>query len=232
MSGAAPAINGISQFWWCKRKNNVTGDTNSAVKLEVSNEEESVGSLKKQNKIMGILDEQNTDAAENILRGLVGKGLMVRYRGKRGLKEELLTVSSRGEEHPSDCLFNKLMAFSSFVGMAMVGFEKKIISLSVALFVKESKTRREEVLATLSGLCEDKAPRLDGFTMLLAKVRANKLKKWWVLDKIGFGDKWVKWIKWCIFMVKFSILVNGVLFNFPRALGDEASKWEEEAVKE
>lgn len=31
-----------------KRKNNVTGDTNSAVKLEVSNEEESVGSLKKQ----------------------------------------------------------------------------------------------------------------------------------------------------------------------------------------
>ncbi|KAJ9703409.1 hypothetical protein PVL29_004973 [Vitis rotundifolia] len=48
-----------------KRKNNVTGDANIAVKLEVSNEEESVGSLKKQNKIMGILDEQNTDAAES-----------------------------------------------------------------------------------------------------------------------------------------------------------------------
>lgn len=38
------------------------------------------------------------------------------------------------------------MAFSSFVGMAMVGFEKKIISLSVALFVKESKTRRLAVI--------------------------------------------------------------------------------------
>ena len=33
---------------------------------------------------------------KNILRGLVGKGLMVRYGGKRGLKEELLTVVQQG----------------------------------------------------------------------------------------------------------------------------------------
>lgn len=33
--------------------------------------------------------------------------------------------------------------------------------------VLEFPLYREEVLATLSGLCEDKAPRLDGFTMVV-----------------------------------------------------------------
>ena len=30
-----------------------------------------------------------------------------------------------------------------------------------------------------------------------------------VMDKMGFGSKWLYWIRWCISMVRFSILVNG-----------------------
>ena len=35
-----------------------------------------------------------------------------------------------------------------------------------------------------------------------------------VLKKMGFGEKWMKWIEWCIFTVKFSILINGSPFVF------------------
>ena len=30
-----------------------------------------------------------------------------------------------------------------------------------------------------------------------------------VLQKMGFGRKWVKWIEWCITTTSFSILING-----------------------
>ena len=29
-----------------------------------------------------------------------------------------------------------------------------------------------------------------------------------VMDKMGFGSKWLSWIRWCISMVHFSVLVN------------------------
>ena len=32
-----------------------------------------------------------------------------------------------------------------------------------------------------------------------------------VLQKMGFGDKWVRWIKWCILTTSFSILINPIL---------------------
>ena len=32
--------------------------------------------------------------------------------------------------------------------------------------------------------------------------------------KIGFRDKWIGWIKWCISIVRFSVFVNGTLFDF------------------
>ena len=35
-----------------------------------------------------------------------------------------------------------------------------------------------------------------------------------VLDKLGFGSKWISWIRWCISIVRFSILINGSPSSF------------------
>ncbi|RVW46561.1 LINE-1 reverse transcriptase-like [Vitis vinifera] len=83
---------------------------------------------------------------------------------------------------------------------------------------------------------------LGGLYKLVAKVLANRLKKVlgkrkekgliykldiekaydsinWnflmkVLQKMGFGTRWMEWIWWCISTAKFSILVNGVPASF------------------
>ena len=35
-----------------------------------------------------------------------------------------------------------------------------------------------------------------------------------VMQKMGFGEKWVRWIKWYIFIASFSMLVNGLSVSF------------------
>ena len=35
-----------------------------------------------------------------------------------------------------------------------------------------------------------------------------------VMEKMGFGEKWLRWIKWCLTIASFSILVNGTSSRF------------------
>ena len=35
-----------------------------------------------------------------------------------------------------------------------------------------------------------------------------------ILEKMSFPNKWRKWISFCIFTVRFSILINGEVFDF------------------
>ena len=35
-----------------------------------------------------------------------------------------------------------------------------------------------------------------------------------VMQKMGFGEKWIGWIKWCISTASFSMLVNGTSTGF------------------
>ena len=35
-----------------------------------------------------------------------------------------------------------------------------------------------------------------------------------VMQKMGFGEKWIRWIRWCISTTSFSVLVNGTPTGF------------------
>ena len=41
-----------------------------------------------------------------------------------------------------------------------------------------------------------------------------------VLNKMGFGHKWIHWISWCISSPKFFVIVNGTLWGFFKVPGD------------
>ena len=39
-----------------------------------------------------------------------------------------------------------------------------------------------------------------------------------IMEKMGFGAKWVSWMRWCFSTVHFSIFLNGSLIGFFKVL--------------
>ena len=39
----------------------------------------------------------------------------------------------------------------------------------------------------------------------------------WVMEKMGFGAKWIRWIKWCISIASFSVMIDGTSSGFFRS---------------
>ncbi|RVW24169.1 UDP-glucose:glycoprotein glucosyltransferase [Vitis vinifera] len=103
----------------------------------------------------------------------------------------------------------------------------------------EMSFTEDEVFDALLGCNGDKAPGPDGFSMAFwqfswdfVKVDVisffrNSMKTtnlaydnvdWYflltVMQKMGFGEKWIRWIRWCISTTSFSVLVNGTPTGF------------------
>ncbi|RVW56523.1 hypothetical protein CK203_072539 [Vitis vinifera] len=82
----------------------------------------------------------------------------------------------------------------------------------------------DEVFLALSDLNGDKAPGPDGFSLAFWQfcwdfVKDEVLgffKEFYerVMQRMGFGEKWIGWIRWCISTASFSDLVNGSSYRF------------------
>jgi len=48
-----------------------------------------------------------------------------------------------------------------------------------------------------------------------------------MLEWLGFGERWRKWILWCIFVVKFSVLINGLPIG---CFGGSRGLWQEDPI--
>ncbi|RVW73596.1 hypothetical protein CK203_056989 [Vitis vinifera] len=82
-------------------------------------------------------------------------------------------------------------------------------------FALEVSFTEEKVLGVLLGCNGDKAPGLMASLWLSEKTYDNVDCLFFsVMQKMGFGEKWIGWIKWCISTASFSVLVNGTSTGF------------------
>ncbi|RVW23847.1 LINE-1 reverse transcriptase-like [Vitis vinifera] len=124
-------------------------------------------------------------------------------------------------------------------GLLYSGYSGNVVEFGCAL---EMSFTEDEVYGALLGCSEDKASGPDGFTMafwqfawdfvkeevlknnengIMCKLDIDKAYNnvnWYflltIMQKMGFGDKWIGWIEWCISTASFSVLVNGTSKGF------------------
>ena len=95
----------------------------------------------------------------------------------------------------------------------------KVISKTLNAFV-EGKQILDVVL--VANEVVDSILRSDGgFILYKLDIEKADHVDWsflcWVMEKMGFGEKWISWIRWCISIVCFSMLINGTPLGFFRS---------------
>ncbi|XP_026435779.1 uncharacterized protein LOC113333561 [Papaver somniferum] len=88
----------------------------------------------------------------------------------------------------------------------------QLISSALEAFVKHKQILNGILLANEcinNRLRQRRAGILCKIDMEKAFYNVNWPSLFAILEKNGFGAKWIKWIRWCVTEAQFSVLVNG-----------------------
>ena len=98
----------------------------------------------------------------------------------------------------------------------------KIVSKSQNTFVEGRQILDASLIANEAIDSMQKSESGDIFCKLdIGKVydHVNWSFLFWLLERMGFGTKWISWIEWCISTVCFSILINKTPSGFFQSFG-------------
>ncbi|RVW60739.1 Peroxisome biogenesis protein 5 [Vitis vinifera] len=76
--------------------------------------------------------------------------------------------------------------------------------------------RLRKVVSKAQGAFVEGRQILDAVLIVNEAIDSLLKNNEYVMQKMGFGEKWVGWIKWCISTASFSVLVNGTSMGFVR----------------
>ena len=94
---------------------------------------------------------------------------------------------------------------------------EKVVSKAQGAFV-EGRQILDAVLIANEAIDSIMKNNENGFMCKLDIEKAYDNVDWsfllTVMQKMGFGEKWIRWIKWCISTASFSMLINGTSKGF------------------